>query len=78
MAMGAVTRWNTLRVALFGALVGLVFTLGRILVATPSAPPAYWVGGALGGLLADAILFAVVSWVRNHVVGARRGHPSLR
>ena len=70
-------RWNTVRVAWWGALVGALNTPLKMLLAEET--PKYWnaevamaialtaVGGAIGG----AILFVAVSGVRNLILRAK-------
>lgn len=71
-------RWNTLRIAGYGAAIGVVYALVSDL---PKSDPSGWqmtadfwpwlIGKAFGGAVGGATLFALVSGVRNLVLRAK-------
>jgi hypothetical protein len=66
------TRWNTQRIALYGALVGVALPFFRALIERdPGETDADWAGLIFGSALGGAILFAVVSGARNLIRRAR-------
>jgi hypothetical protein len=69
-------RWDTARIALWGAALGLVYSLvslwmnGRF-ARLDTERLVYLGGGLFGGAFGGAILFATVSGVRNLILRAK-------
>ena len=70
-------RWDTHRIALWGAILGFTFMLvaavldGTIPMPWDSNVVIYVVGRAFGGMFVGASLFAIVSCLRNIVLRAK-------
>jgi hypothetical protein len=62
-------RWNTLRASLIGAAFGAIYTAfdSTLWNLDPSEISASFIGGSIGG----AALFAIVSGLRNLLVGKK-------
>lgn len=63
-------RWNPLRAAGAGALVGPLFALSGIWQGGGQYPVEYWLGAILGGAVLGAVVAGVVAGVRNRLVRA--------
>lgn len=61
-------KWNTPRLALYGAFVGAAFILIRGYIEPSYAPVEFNVGEVVGGAVGGAALVAIVSGVRNMFV----------
>lgn len=59
------TKWNTPRIAGYGALCGIIITLIRDYAIVLSGDIGAAVGLLVGGAVGGAILFAIVSGLRN-------------
>ena len=55
------TRWNTLRIAAYGAAAGFAYTFITLSMKSPLLAAA--AGEMLGGMVGGAILFAAVSGI---------------
>ncbi|QJP13291.1 hypothetical protein G3545_06275 [Starkeya sp. ORNL1] len=69
-------RWNTGRVALYGALVGALYALLNTGLDTTSSLVAFEAfGQAIGGGAVGAVLAACGSGLRNALVMRKQGKP---
>ncbi|HTE38455.1 MAG TPA: hypothetical protein VK630_18105 [Reyranella sp.] len=67
-----IKRWNTVRIAVWGAAFGVLYTLMRKVVEQGTLPSdAYFYGGIFGGAVGGAMHFALVSGARNLVLRAK-------
>jgi hypothetical protein len=63
-------RWNTSKVALFGAFFGIGVSFVRsLIVSGPGEIQANWANSVFGGALLGVIVFAAIAFVHNVVVG---------
>jgi hypothetical protein len=65
------TRWNLLTVAGRGALVGALFSVGKLLIERPGAHWASLLGALVAGIVLGALLFGLATGIRNIFVRAR-------
>lgn len=68
MSSGA---WNVSKVAAIGAVVGLVYAMGKAAIGHPGAPLEYYGGTIVGGVIGGAVLFGLAALVRNLFVRSR-------
>jgi hypothetical protein len=64
-----VKRWSVLRASIYGAMVGLVYSLAKLFFGDPVQPLidvriAFLIGGTLGG----TFLFAAIAAIKNAVL----------
>lgn len=69
----AIKRWNTLRLAAWGAGAGLIYGAiqGALLWSLGGDYQARAIGQLIGGLVGGAALIALVSGLRNLILRAR-------
>lgn len=58
-------KWNTRRLALYGAFAGLAYAVFNNAVNWGVQPISYTIGGLVGGLAGGAFLVAAISGLRN-------------
>ncbi len=65
-------RWNLYKAAGIGAVVVPIYALGRSLLYDGAGYSwAYYVGGAIGGVAAGAVMFGLFAGLRNLVLRAQ-------
>jgi hypothetical protein len=69
--MTALTRWNPLRVAAWGACIGGIGTSIGLFGQWGTAPFASVFGELLGGVAGGGVIFGVAAVLRNLVVRAK-------
>jgi outer membrane lipoprotein SlyB len=58
-------QWNVTKVALWGALIGAIYSFGKAAIGPAGFEIVGAMAGAVGGAVAGAFLFAVVAALRN-------------
>jgi hypothetical protein len=67
-------RWDTLRIALWGAAFGVAYSAIKLTIdgfATLNSDSLAYAGGLFGGAVGGAAIFAIVSGMRNLILRAK-------
>jgi hypothetical protein len=64
-------RWNLLRAAAIGAVIGLGYAVFNLWQDHVPYPIPYWLGAAIGGVVGGGVLFGLAAGLRNLVLRAR-------
>lgn len=65
-------RWNPLKVATIGAVIGPIYGFGKMLSEGRNVLDlGTIIGGLIGGVIAGAVMFGLVAIVRNMLVRAK-------
>jgi hypothetical protein len=58
-------RWSVTKALVWGAIIGVVYGVGKLMIDHPGAPTEYYTRGVIGGALGGALLFSAVVAIRN-------------